>query len=220
MGTIDERFEQRRRFREQRGWHDLPACIVARDDGNVVVGEGGMTLHEYFETPESMQPQELAHGDFRMRESPTPTHQAAVGALFLALHEHVIRLALGRVWLAPLDVVLDANGPLVVQPDLFVILHGGAAAVRRKVFGPPDLVIEVLSPKPRIGDTDERVAWFRDHGVRECWLVHQLLRTVEVLQFADGQETSRVTFTEAEPITSGVLPHFHDSFVTMVDHGG
>ncbi len=177
-----------------------------------------MTLREYFETPESVVPQELIYGAIRVAESPTPMHQEVVGALFLALHEHVSRLRLGRVWLAPLDVVLDAHAPLVVQPDLFVILNGGAATVSEKVFGAPDLVIEVLSPKPRIGDTDERVAWFRDHGVRECWLVHQLTGRVEVLHFGDGQVRLRTTHARLEPIASGVLPEFERNLASILGY--
>ena len=170
-----------------------------------------MTLREYFETPESVLPQELIYGAVRAAESPTPMHQQAVGALFLALHEHVASRRSGQVWLAPLDVVLDPDGPLVVQPDLFVILNGGAATVSQKVFGAPDLVVEVLSPKPRIGDTDERVHWFRDHGVRECWLVHQLTGRVEVLHFKNGRVWLRTEHARKEPIASGVLPGFERS---------
>ena len=144
--------------------------------------------------------------------------QAAVGALYLALHEHVVAKQLGRVWLAPQDVVLDGDGPLVVQPDLFVILNGGAATVSQKVFGAPDLVIEVLSPRPRIGDTDERVAWFRRHGVRECWLVHQLTGRVEVLHFKDGQVRLRTTHARSEPLRSGVLPEFDLSLMSILGY--
>ncbi|HQX81351.1 MAG TPA: Uma2 family endonuclease [Vicinamibacterales bacterium] len=177
-----------------------------------------MTLREYFETPESVTPQELIYGAMRVAESPTPMHQAAVGSLYLTLHEHVVGQRLGQVWLAPLDVVLDADGPLVVQPDLFVILNGGAATVSQKVFGAPDLVVEVLSPTPRIGDTDERVTWFRDHGVRECWLVHQLTGRVEVLHFKEGQVRLRTTHARIEPIRSGVLPDFERSLSSIMGY--
>src|SRR5688572_18836112 len=174
-----------------------------------------MTLREYFETPESVLPQELIYGALRAAESPTPMHQQAVAGLFLALHEHVSGQRLGEVWVAPLDVVLDPSGPLVVQPDLFVILIGGAATVTQKVFGPPDLVVEVLSPKPRIGDTDERVNWFRDHGVRECWLVHQLTGRVEVLHFKNSRVWLHTEHARREPIASGVLPRFERSLAQM-----
>jgi Uma2 family endonuclease len=177
-----------------------------------------MTLREYFDTPESVVPQELVYGALRVADSPTPMHQAAVGALFLALHEHVRRLQLGRVWLAPLDVLLNPEGPLVVQPDLFVICDGGAATVSQKVFGAPDLVIEVLSPTPRIGDTDERVTWFAEHGVRECWLVHQLSGRVEVLHFRERRLRLRTTHARIERIMSGVLPDFDHSLSTIMGY--
>jgi Uma2 family endonuclease len=174
-----------------------------------------MTLREYFETPESVVPQELIYGALRAAESPTPMHQQAVAGLFLAVHEHVSRERLGQVWLAPLDVVLDPLGPLVVQPDLFVILNGGVATVSQKVFGPPDLVIEVLSPRPRIGDTDERVTWFREHGVRECWLVHQQTGRVDVLHFKNNRVWLHTEHARKEPIESGVLPDFKRSLAAI-----
>lgn len=165
-----------------------------------------MTIQEYFSTPETVLPQELVFGAMRVAESPTATHQETVGRLFLELHAHIKRRSLGTVWLAPLDVVLDAERALVVQPDLFVILDTGPARVQEKVHGAPDLVIEVLSPRPRIGDVAERLAWFRDYGVRECWLVGQLDRRIQVVQFEARGEVSRRTFSAGESIVSAVLP--------------
>jgi len=167
-----------------------------------------MTLQEYLATPKSVAPHELIFGALRVADSPSPTHQATVAALFLALHDHVSARSLGTVWFAPLDVILDAERALVVQPDLFFIARDGAAMVADKVRGAPDLVIEVLSPKPRVGDVDERVSWFRDYGVRECWLVHQTRRTLEVFQFDAGREGSRREYPALAPIVSSVLPDF------------
>ena len=94
----------------------------------------------------------------------------------------------------------------------------GVAIVADKVRGAPDLVIEVLSPKPRIGDIDERVAWFRDYGVRECWLVQQIARTVEVLQFEKGRVTSSRVHLAQERIESGVLPEFDRTLGAMLGY--
>jgi Uma2 family endonuclease len=168
-----------------------------------------MTLQEYFATPETVKPQELIFGEMRVAESPTTQHQEVVGRLFLELHRHVVRGERGTVWLAPLDVVLDTQRALVVQPDLFVILDDGAAVVRDRIYGAPDVVIEVLSPKPRIGDIGERVGWFRDYGARECWLVDQLRRQIEVLEFRAGVIGSRNAFGTRESIVSGALPALH-----------
>jgi Uma2 family endonuclease len=175
-----------------------------------------MTVPEYLTTPEAVAPQELIFGALRVADSPSPAHQAAVGALFLALHEHVSARALGTVWFAPLDVILDVEQALVVQPDLFFIARNGAAAVVDKVHGAPDLVIEVLSPKPRIGDVDERVSWFRDYGVRECWLVHQINRTVEVFQFERGRVSARREYGDSQPLVSGVLPNLNRTLASML----
>jgi Uma2 family endonuclease len=175
-----------------------------------------VTLLEYLDTPEVPGPEELIFGAYRVAESPSAYHQEIVGKLFLFLHDHVARRRLGSVWLAPLDVILAREPPLVVQPDLFVICRGGAAIVDRKVLGAPDLVVEVLSPRPRIGDLDERIGWFRDNGVRECWLVHELDRAVEILQFTPGMTKRRVCPADA-PIESVVLPSFDRSLASMLD---
>jgi Uma2 family endonuclease len=177
-----------------------------------------MTLQEYLVTPESVAPQELIFGAHRAADSPSPTHQTAVAALFLTLHEHVSVRRLGTVWFAPLDVILDAEQALVVQPDLLFIADEGVAIVADRVRGAPDLVIEVLSPRPRIGEIDERIAWFRDYGVRECWLVHQFERTVDVLQFERAQVRSRRQHDVDERIVSSVLPAFDRSLSQVLGY--
>lgn len=42
------------------------------------------------------------------------------------------------------------------------------------------MVLEVLSPHPRISKIDERIGWFAEHGVRECWVLHRAERGVEL----------------------------------------
>jgi Uma2 family endonuclease len=175
-----------------------------------------MTLEEYFATPETVLPQELIYGAMRVAESPTSTHQSVVAALFLALHEHVSRAGLGSVWLAPLDVVLDADRALVVQPDLFVVLNGGTAMVHDKVWGAPDLVIEVLSPRPRIGGLTERLTWFAEYGVRECWLVDHLSQRIEIVEFRERQIAHRRSLGPNDALVSVVLPDFPPSLYSFL----
>jgi hypothetical protein len=75
-----------------------------------------MTIAEYLIGEETNRPQELAYGV--LREPPTPTfeHQMMVGALYRRLDRHVRRHRLGRVVLSPMDVILDVERALVVQP--------------------------------------------------------------------------------------------------------
>jgi Uma2 family endonuclease len=192
------------------------------DDGIVVVGMRRsadvaaapklMTADEYFATPETLTPMELAFGVMRVADAPTPRHQAAVGDLFRALDGHVRERKMGRMWLAPLDVVLDDRRALIVQPDLMFISNERDWIVRDRVRGGPDLVVEVLSPNSRIGSTDERVGWFGEYGVRECWLVHLDRRHVTVVAYANRGVARRDVFACDEPIASTVLPEFRRSF--------
>jgi Uma2 family endonuclease len=165
-----------------------------------------MTTDEYFRQPETLQPAELAYGVMRVADAPSPRHQSAVADLFRALDEHVNERELGRMWLAPLDVVLDAERALIVQPDLLFISHAREVIVQDRVRGAPDLVIEVLSPNPRIGRTVEHITWFAAYGVRECWWVDTTRSEVTVMSFGDRRVEARRTFTTAEPIRSRVLP--------------
>lgn len=161
--------------------------------------------------PETMLPQELVWGVVRDAPAPAPGHQWVVGQFFVALREHVLQHGYGRVWMSPIDVVLDRDKHLVVQPDLIVVCEPRLGIVTDRVWGPPDLVIEVLSPRVRIGTLEERVAWFGRYGVRECWLVDQTVHTIEVVEYSSGAVAQRRLFQAAESIRSNVLPEFSAS---------
>jgi Uma2 family endonuclease len=167
---------------------------------------------EYLRTPETPLPQELVYGFVRDAPAPTPDHQSVLLGLLVPLVVHVGDRALGRVWPSPIDVVFDRERGLVVQPDIVMVSRGRLDIVSDRVWGPPDLVVEVLSPRPRIGGLDERLAWFARYGVRECWLVHQPDRAIEVLTFGEGRIVMRRRFIDTAPIVSAVLPEFRVSF--------
>jgi Uma2 family endonuclease len=160
-------------------------------------------------------PTELIYGKLRVAESPLPRHQAVVFDLGLALAEHVRERKLGEIWLAPLDVILDAERALIVQPDLFFISNERADILTDRVRGAPDLVVEVLSPNPRIGKIGERLEWFARYGVSECWLVHQDESRVEVLNF-DGNVIARTRFDAKTPMRTRVLPELNRTLASML----
>lgn len=160
---------------------------------------------QYLRTPETLLPQELVYGYVREAAAPTPAHQRVVGALHIRLWQHLRDTRAGEVWLSPIDVVLDVERDLVVQPDLSVVLTEHADRVSDRIWGAPDLVVEVMSPRPRIGTVEERLEWFAKYGVRECWLVHLPGSRIEVVRFSGGVATA-TTFDPLEPIRSSVLP--------------
>ena len=167
-----------------------------------------MSVAEYFNTPETSLPMELVYGVLRVADAPFAQHQAAVGDFYLALATHVREHNLGEIWLSPIDVLFDAEKALILQPDLLFISKERSHIVTDRVRGIPDMVVEILSPHPRIGKLEERIGWFTEYGVRECWLLHQQRRQLEVLQFADGAIARRTSFGPWAPIRSEVLPDF------------
>ena len=165
-----------------------------------------MTTVEYLETPETVEPRELAYGVLRVADSPTLYHQRVVRDVTVALHAFVHEHRLGEVVPAPMDVILDHDAALVVQPDVLFVASARSHIMGERLTGAPDLVVEVLSPHPRIGRLDERVGWFAKYGVRECWLIDMARREVVVLGFVDGLVAERVLLKGHERIVSAVLP--------------
>jgi Uma2 family endonuclease len=101
----------------------------------------------------------------------------------------------GHVGIAPLDVVLDATRALIVQPDVLFVAEERSSIIRNQVWGAPDLVVEVLSPGSAAHDRGEKLDWYRQYGVRECWLVDPV-----------GPHVTVFDFTAAAPATSVIAP--------------
>lgn len=75
-------------------------------------------------------------------------------------------------------------------------------------MGAPDMVLEVLSPRPRIGKLQERIDWFAEYGVREIWLLHQTKEQFEILSVENGRVAKQESLDYLTPIRSDVLPDF------------
>ena len=73
-------------------------------------------------------------------------------------------------FISPVDVQLDCDDKTVVQPDVLVVCDRSKYKNGR-VFGAPDLVIEVLSPSTRRKDMQLKMYKYSEAGVREYWMV-------------------------------------------------
>jgi Uma2 family endonuclease len=170
--------------------------------------EGKMTTEQFFATPETLLPAELAYGVLRVAEAPPVRHQRLLGRLYLAMVPFVEERRLGEVLLAPTDVILDYERALVVQPDLVFVSRERENLVLDKVRGAPDLAVEILSPNARVGDLNERVGWFAKYGVRECWVANIPRRQYAILALDKTGVVDRQLFRGGEAAVSAVLPGF------------
>jgi Uma2 family endonuclease len=175
-----------------------------------------MTADEYlYDTPETNRSRELAMG--RLREPPSPffSHQSLVVKVARIWSDHVEPRRLGRVAVAPLDVVLDKERALILQPDVLFISTPRLSIIRDRVWGPPDLVAEIVSHGTEKYDRGQKLKWYRQYGVRECWIVNGYIETLTVVDFAGPSPVTR-TAKGAESIRSTVLPDLELSAATVL----
>jgi Uma2 family endonuclease len=167
-----------------------------------------LTLREYLAGEETTRSMELDFGVVRQPPAPTWGHQLTVGRAFVCLHDHVSRHQLGRVVQSPIDVVLDRRRALVVQPDIVFIAAERLHICTDRVWGPPDLAVEVLSVGTAGHDSTVKLSWFHRYGVRECWLIDPVAIEVNVVSFAATTRSCQV-YGEQELVQSQVLPQLH-----------
>jgi Uma2 family endonuclease len=161
------------------------------------------TWAEYEALPDDGVRREVIEGTLFELPRPNMFHAMSISNLIALLHRPVEEA--GARWMfGVFAVFMDGAEP--VLPDLVVLLQGNTArTTERGIEGPPDIVIEVLSPSNRARDVLTKRALYRRAGVREYWIVDPTALTIEVVRFRDGIEESR-TFGDDERVVSAVLP--------------
>jgi Uma2 family endonuclease len=144
---------------------------------------------------------ELINGKPTFRASHTPGHQLLVGNMSYLLRQLVPN---GRVCIAPSEVYLDDQN--LPQPDVLWIAENSKCVIAKKrLEGPPDLVVEVLSPSTAHYDKTFKFLLYEKYGVREYWLVEPAKRQVEVWKLAGAKYAEQGIFGEDETFDSAVL---------------
>ena len=119
------------------------------DDETVVVMSGErLTTEAYLEGPVTVAPQELVYGALRDAAAPAPRHQDTVGITYRELQAYFERTGSGKAWVSPIDVVLDRDRALVVQPDVIAVTRDRLHIVTDRVWGAPDLVVDAVPAPP------------------------------------------------------------------------
>jgi Uma2 family endonuclease len=166
------------------------------------------TASEYLSGPEELRRQELVWGVVREPPAPFCDHQSVVTRATVLLDTHVRTHNLGRVLVSPVDVVLDDRKALIVQPDVVFVSNARASLVRDRIWGPPDLVVEILSVGMRRRDITDKRQWYRRYGVREYWVIDPLSGEVAVMPFSAEGRPRRRGFRGRQRVRSAALPEF------------
>ncbi len=138
--------------------------------------------------------------------SPNVNHQKLSRRMEFELIRFVETNRLGEVFDAPLDVHLSEGE--VRQPDLFYIAHANRSIIRDRIFGVPDLVMEILTEVQDYHELKPKREAYEAAGVRELWIVDGLEKTIEVLVNNGREFTSWARVHQAGPVRSKLLPGF------------
>jgi Uma2 family endonuclease len=147
---------------------------------------------------------EILYGVLHTHPRPAPRHGLASNEL---QHELTGPFRRGRGgpggWIFIVEPELHL-GEHVVVPDI--------AGWRRErltpfpetayIETPPDWLAEVLSPSTQAIDRTDKLAAYAEFGVKHCWYVDPLARTLEVLALADGKWLIAANFKNADLVTA------------------
>lgn len=95
-------------------------------------------------------------------------------------------------------------GPHVVVPDLAGWKRERLTPFPETAFieAPPDWLCEVLSPATQAIDRTDKLKVYAAFGVKHCWYIDLIVRTLEVLTFSGANWTIAATFKNADPVTA------------------
>ena len=153
-----------------------------------------MTLAQWADMDED-EPGELVDGSLVEEEEVGALHEVVAGWLVWLL----------KTWLASRGLVLTSDARFGVsprrgrKPDISVYFAGRRPPAHGLVTTPPDIMIEVVSPRPkdarrdRVDKTNEYAAF----GVRYYWIVDPAARSLEIFELgADGRYVKAIGAAE------------------------
>ena len=168
-----------------------------------------MTYEDYLELPDDGKRYEVIEGELVVNASPIPRHQQIALRIGSRVDFYFEQHGGGRVFVAPLDVVLDDD--VVLQPDVMIICEGRMHVVGpTHIHGAPDLIVEVLSDRTRKRDENVKRKLYERHGVNEYWVVDPVAEIVSIYR-RNGDSFTRVAEISVQTggaLTSPLLPGF------------
>jgi Uma2 family endonuclease len=176
---------------------------------------GRYTYADYleWEGPERYQ---LINGEAFMMASPTVAHQALAMELSIQFGNW-LRGKPCRVFAAPLDVRLfpeeDNSDNTVVQPDVLVVCDKDKLG-KGSINGPPDLVIEILSPSNSNKEMFLKFHYYMEAGVKEYWVIDAEEKRILVHINENGRYIS-TGYKENACISVTVLPGLNIDLQTL-----
>ena len=189
---------------------DIPSISMVEEseaEYSVTKGSGALalnrfqnkTLDDYLALPDDAHV-ELIDGTFYDMASPTPIHQQLSLRLSAMLLSYISSNNGECIpFIAPMDVQLDCDDKTIVEPDVFVVCDRNTIT-KQRVFGAPDLIIEVISPSNWYHNTIRKLKKYKNAGVREYWMVVPDTQKVIVYFFEKSPFPEEYSFADEIPV--------------------
>ncbi len=167
-----------------------------------------LTYDDFVQFPDDGKRHELIDGEHFVTPSPNAKHQTIVLNVAALLRSHARAHGLGRVFIAPFDVVFSDFD--VVEPDVLYVSKTRQADVltAAHVRGAPDLVVEIGSPSTRKRDETIKRHLYERFGVTEYWVIDPELDTIKVYRLIEGRftRTAELSLEHDDALTSPLFP--------------
>ncbi len=163
------------------------------------------TAAEYRRLPEGPPYYELEDGELIEMVRPRGKHQQIIKKLLVALDGYLTNQPIGDVW--P-EVAVQLSPTRIYIPDLSFLLSANLSRFADDVAiqGPPDLVVEVVSPSTAARDRSQKLHTYYQAGVPWYWLVESdTLLITEYRHTPDGYLVSQ-TAPAADPFAPALFP--------------
>jgi len=125
---------------------------------------------------------EILDGKIYAMAQPTINHNTAAGNIF-----NVFRTFLkGKPCRAFVDgaaVHFSENDTVI--PDVMIVCNKDIIK-KNGIYGPPDLIVEVLSPSTADRDISYKKDLYAKHGVKEYWIVNAADKSIQVYFLNNG----------------------------------
>jgi Uma2 family endonuclease len=146
--------------------------------------EKKVTLDEYMQMPIGA-PYQYINGRLVDWPSRTPAHQIALMNFTAAISNYADRTDDEGIFLiGPMETILDDQNSF--QPDFVYIAAGRLEIVKDYVYGPPDLVVEVLWEKNAYYDLRPKKDTYEKYGVKEYIIIDPIAQDADLYVLKDG----------------------------------
>lgn len=166
-----------------------------------------LTDEDYRALPNDGKRYEVLEGELSVAPAPFSLHQQILRNLFRCLDRYLQVYPLGQLLFAPIDLVLSPS--TVLQPDLVFVSRGRDHLITsRAIEGPPDFVVEVLSPSTADLDRLTKAQLYARHSIPHYWLVDPEGETVDAYALAGEGYRLESQTKRGEAFQSPLFPGF------------